>query len=232
MAAFTGFPPETLAFLAGLNANNSKDWFAAHRSLYDASVEASKAFVDTVGPQLRTFAPAVNFEAKIGASLQRPNRDTRFSKDKRLYKEQIDLWFWHGDKKGFDLPGHFLRIEPEFTFVATGMMHILPPALFRYREAVDRERSGQALVDTVARIDALGRYQVGYPSRKSVPKEYSKDHPRAEYLKYESLWGHLRVPSEAILTPDFAGITINAWRDLAPLTEWLMNEVADRHAPA
>lgn len=225
MAAFTGFPTETLTFLAGLKENNNKEWFAAHRADYDASVEAAKAFVATVGPELKTFAPDINFEPKIGASLQRPNRDTRFSKDKRLYKEQIDLWFWHGDKKSFELPGYFLRIEPEFTYVATGMMHILPPALFRYREAVDAERSGQALVDTVARIDAIGRYQVGYPSRKSVPKDYSKDHPRAEYLLYESLWGHLRIPSAAILESSFVDVTVSAWRDLAPLTEWLMAEV-------
>lgn len=225
MAAFTGFPPETLTFLAGIKSNNNKEWFAAHRADYDATVEAAKAFVETVGPQLRAFAPDINFEPKIGASLQRLNRDTRFSKDKRLYKEQIDLWFWHGDKKSFELPGYFIRIEPEFTYVATGMMHILPPALFRYREAVDAERSGQALVDTVDRINASGRYQVGYPSRKSVPKDYSKDHPRAQYLLHESLWGHLRIPSEAILEPGFADVTVAAWRDLAPLTEWLMAEV-------
>jgi uncharacterized protein (TIGR02453 family) len=228
MAAFTGFPPETLTFLAGLKENNNKEWFAGHRADYDASVEAAKAFVDAVGPQLKTFAPAINFEAKIGASLQRPNRDTRFSKDKRLYKEQIDLWFWHGDKKGFDLPGYFLRIEPDFTYVATGMMHILPPALFRFRDALDADRSGEALVATIDRINALGRYQVGYPSRKSLPKGYAKDHPRAEYLLYESLWGHLRIPPEAILRSDFADITVAAWRDLAPLTEWLMAEVTAR----
>lgn len=229
MAEFTGFPPETLALLAGLKANNNKEWFAAHRALYDASVEAAKAFVDTVGPELKAFAPAINYDAKIGASLQRPNRDTRFSKDKRLYKEQIDLWFWHGDKKSFELPGFFLRIEPEFTFVATGMMHILPPALFRYRDAVAADATGNALVETIDRINAFGRYQVGYPSRRSVPKGFAADHPRAEYLKYESLWAHLRLPSDAILRPDFADQTIAAWRDLAPLTEWLLAEVA---APA
>jgi uncharacterized protein (DUF2461 family) len=43
--AFAGFPSETLAFLAGINANNSKDWFTANRPLYDATVAASKAFV-------------------------------------------------------------------------------------------------------------------------------------------------------------------------------------------
>lgn len=225
MAAFAGFPPETLAFLAGIKANNSKEWFTAHRPLYDASVDAAKAFVETAGPRLQQFAPTINFEPRIGASIPRINRDTRFSRDKRLYKEQVDLWFWHGDKKSWDQPGFFLRIEPEFTYVAAGMMHILPPTLFRFRDAIDAERSGAALADTVDRINAIGRYEVGYPSRKSVPKGYAKDHPRAEYLLYESLWGHLRLPSEAALRTDFADVALAAWRDLAPLTEWLMAEL-------
>ena len=71
MVAFTGFPPEALAFLAGIKANNNKEWFTAHRPLYDASVEAARAFVETAGPQLRQFAPAINFEPKIGASIPR-----------------------------------------------------------------------------------------------------------------------------------------------------------------
>jgi uncharacterized protein (TIGR02453 family) len=225
MALFSGFPAATLEFLAGIKANNDKEWFTANRALYDASVEAARAFVETVGPQLQAFAPAIRYEPKIGASIPRVNRDTRFSKDKRPYKEQVDLWFWHGDKKSFEMPGYFVRIEPEFTYVATGMMHILPPGLFRYREAVDADRSGEALLEIVRGIDAIGRYQVGYPSRKSVPKGYATDHPRAEYLQYESLWGHLRIPSEAVLQPDFGEVTISAWRDLAPLTEWLMAEV-------
>ena len=60
MAAFTGFPPETLAFLAGLNANNSKDWFAAHRSLYDASV-----------PRPETAGFVLGYAALEGDALRR-----------------------------------------------------------------------------------------------------------------------------------------------------------------
>jgi uncharacterized protein (TIGR02453 family) len=223
--AFSGFPRETLAFLEGINANNNKDWFSANRPVYDATVAASKAFVETVGPQLRDIAPAIRFEPKIGASLQRPNRDTRFDTGKAPYKEQIDIWFWHGDKKGWDQPGFFLRIAPDSLWIASGMMHILWPQLAAYRDAVVADRSGEALVAAVAKVSAAGPYQIGYPKRKSVPKGFAADHPRAEYLKYESLWGHLQLPSEAALAPGFAEVALTAWRDLAPLTAWLLDEV-------
>jgi hypothetical protein len=58
-----------------------------------------------------------------------------------------------------------------------------------------------------------------------VPKGYDPDHPRALYLKYESLWGHLQLPSSAALASDFAALALDAWRDLAPLTAWLRDEV-------
>ena len=42
---FSGFSDETLAFLNGLKANNSRDWFDANRKSYEAAVKApSKAF--------------------------------------------------------------------------------------------------------------------------------------------------------------------------------------------
>lgn len=226
--AFTGFPRETLAFLDGINADNSKDWFTANRPLYDATVEAAKAFVETVGPQLREIAPDIQFAPKVGGSLQRPNRDTRFDTGKPPYKEQVDIWFWHGEKKGWDQPGFFLRIAPDNLWIASGMMHILWPQLKAFRDAILDERSGAALTATVDGINAIGPYQVGYPKRKSVPKGFDANHPRAEYLKYESLWGHLALPSDAALSPDLAAVAMTAWRDLSPLTFWLRDEVTTR----
>lgn len=229
--AFTSFPSQTLAFLEGIAANNNKDWFTANRALYDASVEAAKSFVDEVGPRLRAFAPAIRHEAKVGASLPRVNRDQRFAKGKPPYREELDLWFWHGEKRGFEQPGFFIRITPQNVWIASGMMHILWPTLKRFRDAVVDEQSGTALEQVVAGINAIGPYQVGYPRRKSLPKGYDLDAPRAEYLKYESLWGHLQLPAGAVLEPDFADVTVDAWRDLAPLTGWLMDEVITEPSP-
>ena len=60
-------------------------------------------------------------EPKINGSICRINRDVRFSKDKRPYKDHLDIWFWHGDKKGWDRPGFYLRITPSDYFSAVGM---------------------------------------------------------------------------------------------------------------
>lgn len=230
--AFAGFPRETLAFLAGINANNSKDWFTANRPVYDATVEAASAFVETAGPRLREIAPEIQYDPKVGGSLQRPNRDTRFDKSKPPYKEQFDLWFWYGEKRGWEQPGFFLRIAPDTAWIGAGMMHILWPQLKTFRDAVLDDRSGEALTATVDGINAIGPYQVGYPKRKTVPKGFDAAQPRAEYLKYESLWGHLQLPSAAILDAGLVDVALTAWRDMAPLVAWLRGEVTTRDTAA
>ena len=112
--SFTGFPPETFAFLAGLEKNNSKEWFEAHRGDYEAyHVGPAKLFVAAIGPRLKAISKTVNAEPRVNGSIFRINRDVRFSKDKRPYKTTLDLWFWEGDKRGWDSPGFFLRLMPK-----------------------------------------------------------------------------------------------------------------------
>jgi uncharacterized protein (TIGR02453 family) len=101
MSMFGGFPKGTAKFLRGLSKNNEKAWFEAHRGDYQTGyVEPALAFVEAIGPRLQKISPSISFEPKINGSLFRINRDVRFAKDKRPYKDHIDLWFWHGDKRG------------------------------------------------------------------------------------------------------------------------------------
>ena len=183
ITTFGGFPKATRQFLEGIAANNSKEWFEAHRALYeDGYVAPARAFVEAVGPELRKFSPDVRFEPKINGSIGRVNRDTRFSKDKRLYKDNLDLFFWHGDKKGWDHPGFFIRLTAKDVWLGSGMHHLEGEQLTRYRDAVVDERSGKALVAAIEKIEKAGDYSVGGMARKTVPRGYDKDHPRAELL--------------------------------------------------
>ena len=43
----------------------------------------------------------------------------RFSKDKRPYKDHLDLFFWEGKNKGWDAPGFFMRVKGLFVMCET-----------------------------------------------------------------------------------------------------------------
>src|SRR5689334_19383589 len=109
--AFAGFAPEALRFLADLRAHNEREWFHAHRAQYDSLLlEPSRDFVEAMGEELAPFAPDVNADPRVGGSIFRIARDTRFSKDKRPYKDHLDLWFWQGAGKSRERPGFWFRL--------------------------------------------------------------------------------------------------------------------------
>ncbi len=110
---FTGFPKETFAFLSGLERNNTKAWFEGHRGDYEQfHLAPARAFVEAMAPGLKKISKTLNAEPKVNGSIFRINRDVRFSKDKRPYKTTLDLWFWEGEKRGWEAPGMFLRLTP------------------------------------------------------------------------------------------------------------------------
>lgn len=111
---FEGFPPETFVFLKGLAKNNTKAWFDEHRDDHEQfHLAPAKAFVEAIGPGLKKISKAINAEPQVNGSIFRINRDVRFSKDKRPYKTTLDLWFWEGEKRGWEAPGFYLRLKPD-----------------------------------------------------------------------------------------------------------------------
>jgi uncharacterized protein (TIGR02453 family) len=94
---FAGFRSEAFAFLDELARNNDRAWFQSHRDAYETFVlEPARDLVEALGEELRAFAPDVNADPRVGGSIMRIARDTRFAKDKRPYKTHLDLWFWEG----------------------------------------------------------------------------------------------------------------------------------------
>jgi uncharacterized protein (DUF2461 family) len=71
MTGFKGWPEGALVFYQGLEADNSKAYWLGHRDVYERDVK---------GPMEALLA---ELAAEFGEPrLFRPNRDTRFSRDK------------------------------------------------------------------------------------------------------------------------------------------------------
>ncbi len=198
------FPPETLRFLTGISAENSKDWFEANRDLYEAGyVDPARRFVESVGPRLKKISPGVRYEPKVNGSIGRINRDVRFSRDKRPYKDHLDIWFWHGERKGWDRPGFYLRITAKTIVLGAGMHMLEGELVERFRKAILSDASGRSLMKTIEKVKKAGPYDVGGATRKSVPRGYDAAHPRAGLLLHEGLHAGLELPSTVAFEPGF-----------------------------
>ena len=227
MASFQGFPPGTTRFLRELSRNNDKAWFDAHRASYQTIyVEPALAFVAAIGPQLQKIAPSVSFEANINGSLFRINRDVRFSKDKRPYKDHIDLWFWHGDKRGWESPGFFFRLLPDRLILGAGMHRFEKTQLDAFRAAVVDARAGKALAKALDGVRSAGPYVIGGATRKSVPRGFDASPDRAKLLLHEGMFASFEGKLPPVLeTPVFVDFCEKHFHAMWPVSRWLLKEV-------
>jgi uncharacterized protein (TIGR02453 family) len=222
--SFDGFSDETFRFLAELTGNNEKAWFEANRARYEAHYLApALAFIEALGPRLTQLRGEVRYEARLNGSLFRINRDVRFSKDKTPYKNHIDMWFWQGERKGWESPGYYIRLLPEEMLLGAGMHGFSKEGLEKFRQAVLDEERGQALEDTVQAVTSAGPYALSGESRKTVPRGYDAGHPRARYLLFEGLNANLetRIPKEAAGAA-FVDYCLGHFKAVSPINEWLL----------
>jgi uncharacterized protein (TIGR02453 family) len=220
--SFDGFPKETVKFLTGIRAHNEKAWFDAHRAEYEQGLLAPAAgFAEALAPRLRKIEPEIHVEARVNGSIMRINRDIRFSKDKSPYKDHLDLWFWTGEKKGWDSSGFFFRLTPDRLMLGAGMHGFPPPTLARYRSAVLDAQRGDTLVRTVAKLRKAG-YEVGTESYKKTPPGVPADHPRAALLRHGGLHaGWEGDHPRELHTPAIVEFVAGHFAAVVPLHRWL-----------
>ena len=199
---FTGIPVEALDFYEDLENDNSKTFWTAHKSLYDESVRAP---LEALGAALSDeFGPA---------KLFRPYRDVRFAKDKTPYKTHQGVYFPESTR--------YLEVSAAGLRVAGGYWETPGPRVARLREAVADDRKGRDLEAALASLRKAG-FEIAGDRVSRVPTGYDKEHPRAELLKWKSLYGQQQLGCPAWLSTKKAAAEVTKrLRALAPLVEWL-----------
>ena len=203
---FRGWPPDAVEFFHGLQADNTKAYWAAHRPQYEASVrKPMAALLDELSGE---FGPG---------RIARPYRDVRFRADKSPYKTQIYATLDRGGYVNFSADG---------LTAATGYFMMSAAQLERYRHAVDAEASGGRLAQVVQRLRAAGLEVGGGQALKTAPRGFPADHPRIELLRYKGLICWRRWPVAPWLhTAGAKDRVSDVLRTAAPLHQWLDHHV-------
>jgi uncharacterized protein (TIGR02453 family) len=201
VSSFRGFSQRAVAFYAELTADNTREYWTAHKAIYEAEVR---------DPMRALLA---DLEAEFGpAKIFRPHRDTRFSKDKTPYKTGQAALI--GDGAGV---GYYLQIDARGLSVGGGFRAHAPEQVTRYRSAVADESTGSAVGDIVAELRAAGFDIEGEPV-KTTPRGYAADHPRIELLRCRSLMAVKAFGApEWLPTPRTRDEVRDTWRLITPL---------------
>jgi uncharacterized protein (TIGR02453 family) len=202
---FTGWKGDFQGFFLGLQADNSKAYWEAHRRTYEEAVK---------GPMVALLA---DLEPEFGpARLARPYRDIRFSADKSPYKTNI-----YADASG----GGYVALDANGLVAAGGRYMVDASQLARLREAIAADGTGEELAAIVGRLRDRG-YDIGGQELKRVPPAFARDHPRADLLRHKRLiyWRRWDV-GPWIATPEARERVARAWRDGRELDEWMSRHV-------
>lgn len=220
---FAGFSRELTRFLGELEQNNNKAWFDQNRKRYEeVMLGPAKSFVAAMQPLLATIEPSIRAEPKVGGSILRVARDTRFSTDKAPYKTHLDMMFWQGAGRNKEAPCFFMRISARDLALGAGLHGFTPGQLKRYRATVADEAQGTALRDAIRVVTARG-FALNQPHYKRVPQGFQENHPNAALLRHNALYAVRTDP----LPDALFGSGAPAWCRqmfvaLRPLHAWLV----------
>jgi len=198
--AFAGWPIEAVEFYEGLEADNSKVYWQDNKAVYDRQVKA---------PMEELLAELAD---EFGAGkIFRPYRDVRFSADKTPYKTNCAATIGSG----------YVSFSAEGLSVGGGLYMPDPKTLARYREAVDKEKSGAELATIVAALHKAGYQTMAHEVLKTAPRGYPKDHPRIDLLRHKGIammktwpvgaWLGTRKAKDRVVTTLRAGVPLNDW---------------------
>ena len=205
--AFKGWPASALEFYEGLEAHNSKAYWTDHKAVYERDVKA---------PMEALLAELAD---EFGdGRIFRPNRDIRFSADKSPYKTAMGATVGRG----------YVQISAEGLFTGSGIYHMMPDQLDRYRSAVAADKTGKELEKVIAGVRAANqKIDVhGTDPLKTAPKGYPKDHPRVDLLRNKGLIAAKQWPAAAWLgTAAAKARVLEVLRAARPLNDWLDTHV-------
>lgn len=218
------FTPALFTFLRRLKANNSREWFHAHRDAYERDVEAPVLrFIADFGPRLARISPAFVADPKRhGGSMYRIYRDTRFSGDKSPYKTNIAATFRHKEhRKQPSVPGFYLHLEPGDCLGGGGIYHPEMPALTLIRLGIVNDtKRWKAVRETGLEIEG--------DSLKRAPAGFDQAHPFVEDLRRKDFYALAPFTQQEVCAVDFMDRYTDACRNVAPLVAFIARALSLR----
>ncbi|MDX1517550.1 MAG: DUF2461 domain-containing protein [Woeseiaceae bacterium] len=222
---YVGFDAATIRFLEELEANNNREWFKANKARYEEQVlDVALRFIASMQAPLADIAPHfVAVPTRVGGSLMRVYRDTRFSKVKLPYKTNIGIQFRHELGKDVHAPGYYVHVEPSSVFVGVGMWRPDPEPLKQIRERIAaRPAEWQR-----AREDRTFRrhFGLGGESLTRPPRGFDKEHEHIEDIKRKSFIAAKDMDVSACLSPRFQQKVETAFSAATPFMRFLCKSV-------
>jgi uncharacterized protein (TIGR02453 family) len=214
----------TLKFLKELEKNNNKAWFEKNRLVYET---AKSDFIEVITELLHRIS---KFEPAMGSLLAkdclfRINRDVRFSKDKRPYKNNMAGYFNKDGKKGPGA-GYYLHVEPGKSFVAGGIWMPEAAGLAKIRQEIDYCFAEWKKIIGSSGFKKL--FPKGLDTSEILirpPKGYDENNPAIAFLKMKSFVVRKPITNGEIQSKSFVKDIARTFETMKPMIDFINKAV-------
>lgn len=213
--------PQTLRFLSQLKKNNNKPWFDSHRAQYEAARIDFSNFIQLIIDTLQKTDTTITGLTSKDCQF-RINRDIRFSKDKRPYKENFGALICRGGRKS-PYAGYYFHLAPGNSFIGGGLWQPEPQNLKKVRQEIDYNwEEFQTIINSKNFKRVFGDLYKGQDvSLKRIPKGFEEDNPAIDYLKLQSLIAETKIADEELMKSGLHKKTIAVFETLLPLLNFI-----------
>lgn len=133
-----GFQPQMLDFLLENKLHDSKEWYDAHKAQYQKLVkEPFYRLAERMTPQMLKIDS--QFMTEPARMLSRIRRDTRFTKDKSLYRDHAWIIFARSKKNWSSAPAYYVGINQDCWEYGCGFYEASTETLQIMRDMVRNE---------------------------------------------------------------------------------------------
>lgn len=203
---------EILDFLARLDADNTREWFDAHRKEWTRVKSQVAALTEALIEGIAAFDPTVR-GLRAQDCTYRIARDTRFSNDKSPYKNWIGIFVApHGKKSGY--AGYYLHIAPKGDrlvgehMLISGIYCPEPTLLRSVREEIVDNGA-----ELTAAIAAAKGFRLNTDNKlKRAPAGFPADHEFVELLKHKDWCIEKPIDEKFLLAENFVERAVNEFR--------------------
>lgn len=217
--------PETIRFLEQLAANNNREWFNENKSRYEHDVlDVALRFIQSMQDPLADIAPHfIASPTRMGGSLMRVYRDTRFSRNKTPYKTNIGIQFRHEKAKDVHSPGYYVHIDPDQVFVGVGMWRPDADSLRGIRQRIAARSSEWRRVMNDRSFKR--HFELGGESLLRPPRGFDKDHECIDDIKRKSFIAVRELDVADCLKPQFQRTVESSFKTAEPFMRFLCKAV-------
>lgn len=223
------FSPEALKFLRGLARNNDREWFEARRDVFEREIkERMLSVIGEINDALAGFAPEHIREPR--KAMFRIYRDTRFSSDKRPYKQHVGAWWVRSGLEKTSGAGFYFHVGAKEVVVAAGAYMATPEQLLAIRRHIEANYQQVRKLLEDRKLRALMQEWEGEPMKR-VPKGFPQDSPAAELLKCRR-WGLSATLAAGLASePKLVKEVVRRFQAAAPLVKFLNQPILPARKP-